>query len=116
MNEMEAARFNIYWFLSFIAPAAIMIIAAYRHKRYIMVLGALLSLVTTFTLCNMAVSEKWHMRSEIADTEQEREYATEDGANLAFTLLVFAPFEALFYTSFWGFIGWRNRRWIYVAD
>lgn len=107
MEEMIAARYNAYWVLSFIFPAIIMLAATYERKKYILILGVLLSLTGTFTLCNLAVEKKWNDRLEMARTDVELDYATADGANLVFTLLVFAPFEAMLYTSFWGAIGWR---------
>lgn len=50
------------------------------------------------------------MRFESAKTEQEFEQASADGANLVFTALFFAPFEAIAYTSVWSVIGWRTWR------
>ncbi len=107
MEEMAAARFNIYWYLSLIVPAAVMLIATYRHKRSTLASGALLSVIAVYLLCNIAVQTKWRARFEMAKTEQEIEYASADGANLAFTALLIAPFEAALYTTFWGVIGWR---------
>lgn len=102
-----AARFNIYWYLSILAPALIMLAVTYWRRRVPVILGVLFSLVLTYALCNLAVQEKWRIRNEIAKTEIEQEYATADGANLVFTALIIGPFEAIAYTSIWGIIGWR---------
>jgi uncharacterized membrane protein len=105
MSEMAAARFNVFWFLSFLAPAAIMLLAASLKEKRIFVAGAVVSLVATYTLCNLAVQEKWQTRVEIAKTENQLEAATADGANTVFTAYLFAPLEAVLYTWFWGYIG-----------
>ena len=107
MDAMTAARFNEYWFLWLLAPAAIMLAFTYRRRRWELVLGVLLSLAATFALSNLVVSEKWEIRNQIAVTTAEQAYATADGANLVFTLLVFAPLEAIVLTTLWGVLGWR---------
>ena len=107
MDAMLAARFNPYWYLSLAAPAMIMLVATYWHRRVGLIVGILLSLVVTYVLCNVSVQEKWRIRNEIATTDSEREYATADGANISFTALIIGPFEAVAYTSLWGVIGWR---------
>lgn len=107
MNAMEAARFNVYWYVSIFAPALIMLFATYWRRRSILILSILISLFSTYALCNISVEEKWRVRNEIAQTDAEREYATADGANLVFTLIFIGPFEAILYTSFWGVVGWR---------
>lgn len=107
MEAMEAARFNVYWYLSFAVPLIVMAVATYRRKKSLLWVGVVASLVATYMLCNLAVQTKWETRWEIAKTKEEREYATADGANLVFTAFVFAPLEALLYTAVWGFVGWR---------
>ena len=104
---MLGARFNIYWYLSIIAPAMIMLAVTYWHRRGGLIVGALFSLVITYALCNFSVQEKWRIRNDIAQTDSEKEYAQRDGANLVFTLLFIGPFEAVAYTSLWGVVGWR---------
>lgn len=106
MDELIAARYNAYWYLSFIAPAAVMLVATFSHKRPLLWAGVLASVVATYILCNMAVQEKWRARFEMAKTDQELEYASADGANLAFTAFFFAPFESVLYTTLWGVLGW----------
>jgi hypothetical protein len=74
-------------------------------------LGMLLSVSSTYLLSNLAVQTKWRIRNEIAVTDEERVYATADGANLVFTAFFFAPAEAVIYTLGWGWIGsriWRR--------
>jgi hypothetical protein len=107
MQAMHDARFNAFWYLSFVAPAIVMLATTYLRSRAALVLGALLSLGGTYTLCNLSVQEKWDSRLEMARTDQELEYATADGANLVFTCIAIAPFESIAYTSLWGFVGWR---------
>jgi hypothetical protein len=105
--EMEAARFNVYWYLSLFAPAVIMVVATYRRRKLLLWTGVGASLVATYLLCNMAVQERWKTRLEIAQTDEEKRYAMADGGNLVGTALVIAPFEAILYTSIWGVVGWR---------
>ena len=107
MEELYAARYNIWWYLSFFTPFGVMILATFWHKKSWLVLGVVLSVVATYSLCNLAVQKKWHDRLELAETDEELSYATRDGANLVFTALVIGPFEAILYTSIWGVVGWR---------
>ena len=107
---MDSARFNVFWFLSLFAPAAIMFFATYFQRKSILVVGILLSLSATYLLCNVAVQEKWRIRFESAVTEQELEKASADGANLVFTAILIAPFESTVYTTLWSVIGWRTWR------
>ena len=107
---MDSARFNVFWFLSLLAPVAVMFVATYFRRRSILVVGILLSLASTYFLCNAAVQEKWRIRFDNAKTEQELERASADGANLVFTALFFAPFESVAYTTLWSVVGWRTWR------
>lgn len=112
MDVMTMARFNIYWFLSLIAPAIVMLITTYKKSRLWLVTGVVLSVLMTYTLCNWAVQEKWRIRNEVAVTDQQRRYGTADGANLVFTAFFIAPIEALGYTVLWGYVGrkaWSKR-------
>ena len=107
MQAMYAAKFNTFWYLSFIVPAVLMLAITYLRSRLALVLGVILSLGSTYFLCNLTVQEKWQTRLEIAKTDQELEYATADGANLVFTYFAIAPLESILYTSIWGLVGWR---------
>ena len=107
MEELIAARYNLWWYLSFIIPAAVMIAGTFWHKKSVLVIAIVLSLFATYTLCNISVREKWETRQELAKTDEELEYASVDGANLVFTTVAIGPFEAILYTSFWGFVGWK---------
>lgn len=109
MDPMLAARFNACWFAALLAPALIMLLATLSSRRWIIVLGVLVSLGTTFVFSNLAVERKWRLRSEIAATQADRDYVAADGANRAATLLVIAPVEAIVFTAAWGFIGWCMR-------
>ena len=108
MDELIAARYNIYWYLAFVAPAFVMLLATFWHKRYLLIIGIAVSLLLTYTLCSIAVQEKWNTRYQIAETKEEKEYAMADGANLVFTACFFAPFEAILYTSVWTIVGWKS--------
>jgi hypothetical protein len=108
MEELIAARYNLWWYLSLILPAVVMVIGTFWHKRYVLVIAIILSLFTTYALCNISVQEKWKVRLELAQTEEQLEYATADGANLVFTAILIGPLEAVLYTSLWGFIGWKG--------
>jgi len=105
MTEMAAARFNVFWFLSFLAPAAIMLLATYWKEKRILIAGVVVSVVVTYALCNLAVQQKWQTRLEMAKTEKQLDAATADGANIVFTAYIFGPLEAILYTLFWGYIG-----------
>lgn len=105
MEELITARFNVYWSLSFATPAVVMLIFTFSRNKKLLVLGAIISLIATYTLCNLAVKEKWEVRNEMAQTTLEHEYATADGANLVFTAFFIAPFEAIVYTLFWSILG-----------
>lgn len=107
MEEMHAARFNIYWYLSLAVRLVVMAVATYWRRKPLLWAGVAVSLVATYLLCNAAVQTKWQTRWEIAKTEEERRYATADGANLVFTALFIGPFEAILYTTVWGVAGWR---------
>ena len=107
MEELYAARYNIYWFLSFIVPAIIMLYSASQKKKGILIIGAVVSIISTYCLCNLSVQKKWQTRFEIAKTQEELDYASTDGANLVFTAFIIGPFEALLYTSLWGVVGVR---------
>jgi hypothetical protein len=88
MDAMIAARFNTYWLLSLAVPAVAMLFATFWRKRYVFIAGAVVSLLATYYLSNLAVQAKWRTRFELARTEQELEYASADGANLVFTLFL----------------------------
>jgi uncharacterized membrane protein YkvI len=108
MQELISARFNIYWYLSFLAPAIIMLAVTYRQNKKLLVVGVIVSPIATYLLCNLAVQEKWQTRNQLAQTEEEMSYATADGANLVFTAFFIGPFESILYTSLWGMLGWRS--------
>jgi uncharacterized membrane protein len=104
---MEAARFNIYYFLTFVTPAVLMLAAGVSRKVVMLFIVAILSVVVTYLLDVKAVDTKWATRIRLARTEEEMEYATADGANLVFTGYVMAPVEAILYTTLWGVVGWK---------
>lgn len=106
MEDMIAAKYNIYWYLSFIIPAVVMLLFTFWKNKKLLTFAVIISLTITYTLCNISVQEKWKVRGEIAQTEKGREYAMADGANLVFTAYFIAPFEAILYTSTWGILGW----------
>jgi len=112
MKEMVLARFNLEWFLSLLVPATLMLLVTYRHRKSLLVIGVILSLAATYSLCNLSVEKKWRTRAEIAATNEEKAYAYSDGANLVFTAFFIAPFESVLYTTIWGVVGWRAWPWI----
>lgn len=89
-----------------------MLTAAYIRKRYVTVVAIAISLSFTYAFSNLAVLEKWKMRAQTAITEQQQEAAMADGANNVFTLIIFAPLEAVVFTWFWFWVGrniWKPR-------
>ena len=105
MEEMIAAKYNLWWYLSFIVPALIMLFGTFWNKRYLLVIAVILSLVSTYVISNISVREKWEQRYEMAKTSEELDYASADGANLVFTAIYIGPFEAILYTTIWGVLG-----------
>jgi hypothetical protein len=104
---MDDARFNVFWFLSLLAPAAIMLIASLGHRLWQSVIAGALSVYLTYWLCVFAVERKWQMRLAQATTDEQLQRATADGANLTFTALITGPLEAVLYTVLWGIVGWK---------
>ena len=107
MDPMTVARFNVFWFLSIIVPAAIMLAAARSRRRSVLLPTVVASLLLTYVFCNLSVQTKWSIRSVRAQTAEEMEFAQADGANLVFTAFFIGPFEAVFYTTLWGLLGRR---------
>jgi hypothetical protein len=104
---MDDARFNVFWFLSFLVPAAVMLAASLGRRWWLSGIAALVSVAITYWLCLLAVTQKWTIRSELATTEAEKQWVYDsDGGNQAFTAVVTGPFEAVLYTALWGFLGW----------
>ena len=105
---MDAARFNIFWFLSLLAPAAIMITASFARQKWVAWFAAVISLAATYWLCLLSVVRKWDIRTSIAATDAQKQWVFDhDGANQAFTSVVTGPLEAVGYTVFWGLVGWK---------
>jgi hypothetical protein len=105
---MDSARFNVFWFVSVLAPAAIMLFASLARRWWLTALAAALSVAATYWFCLIAVEQKWTIRYDLvqSDPELQRLYDS-DGANQAFTAVVTGPIEAVGYTVLWGFLGWK---------
>jgi len=104
---MQDGTMNIFWWLSWFAPLTIMFVACATRNRTIFWLGVVSSIVVTHILCVQATEAKWIMRNSTANTESDVELANADGANLVFTVLFFALFQAIFFTWLWSKIGRR---------
>jgi hypothetical protein len=105
---MDAARLNVFWFLSLLVPATIMLAASTGRRIWLSLGAAAVSLAATYWLCLLAVARKWDIRAASATTEVQKQWVYDhDGANQAFTAVVTGPLEALVYTLFWGVIGWK---------
>jgi hypothetical protein len=105
---MDAARFNVFWFLSIFIPAVIMLAASLGRRWWLSGIAALASVATTYWLCLLAVSRKWSLRLELAATEAQRQWVYDsDGGDQAFTAVVTGPLEAILYTMLWAFLGWK---------
>jgi hypothetical protein len=105
---MEDARFNVFWFLSLLAPAAIMLIGSLGHRLWQSLIAGGLSVYLTYWLCLLAVTRKWDMRLAQATTEAQRQLVFDsDGGNQAFTAVITGPLEAVIYTVLWGVVGWK---------
>jgi hypothetical protein len=105
---MDGARFNVFWFLSLLTPAAIMLAASLGRRWWLSGAAALASLAITYWLCLLAVEQKWTTRLELATTEAQRQWVYDsDGGNQAFTAVVTGPLEAIAYTALWALVGWK---------
>lgn len=105
---MEDARFNVFWFLSLFAPAAIMLIGSLGRRLWQSLIAGALSVWLTYWLCVLAVVRKWDMRLAQATTEAQRQWIFDsDGGNQAFTAVITGPLEAVVYTAFCGVVGWK---------
>jgi hypothetical protein len=104
---MQDGTLNSFWWLSWIAPLVIMFVACATRNRAIFWLGVVSSIVVTYILCVQATEAKWIMRNSTASSERDIEFANADGANLVFTALFLAPFQAIFFTWLWSKIGRR---------
>ena len=110
-NRMQDGTYNVYWWLSLIAPAVIMLIARATRSRKIYWLAVVCSVIVTYVLCLQAVELKWAIRNATATLDSEIERATSDGANLVFNAILLAPLQAVLFTWFWGWIGrqiWKS--------
>ena len=105
---MDDARFNAFWFLSLVAPAAIMLIGSLGHRLWQSLIAGALSVCLTYWLCLLAVERKWQTRMAEAATDEQLQWVTNsDGANQAFTSVITGPLEAVVYTVLWGIVGWK---------
>jgi hypothetical protein len=105
---MDSARLNVYWFLSLLAPAAIMCAAALARRKWVSLCALPISIAVTYWLCLLAVTRKWQTYLSRATTDAERQWVFDhDGGNQAFTAVVTGPLEAVLYSVIWGVIGWK---------
>jgi hypothetical protein len=107
-SSMDDARFNVFWFLSLIAPAVMMLIASFGRRLWQCLIVGGLSLCIAYWFCLLAVDRKWDVRLAQATIEAQRQWVYDsDGGNEAFTAVVTGPIEAGLYTVIWGLIGWK---------
>jgi hypothetical protein len=107
---VEGGVYNVYWWLSYLAPMLIMFVACATRKKWIYRVGFVSSFIATWNLCFLAVTTKWSIRNATAVTAEEIEFANADGANIVFTAFLFGPIEALLLTILFGWLGrkiWR---------
>lgn len=83
---MDDARFNVFWFLSVVAPAAIMLAASIGRRVWLTLIAGAASICITYWLCLLAVVRKWDLRLARATTEVQQQLVYDsDGGNQAFT-------------------------------
>jgi hypothetical protein len=105
---MDGARLNVFWFLSLLVPALIMVAASCGRRVWLILGAGVVSLAATYWLCLLAVARKWDIRASLATTEAQKQWVYDhDGANQAFTAVVTGPIEAIASTVLWGVIGWK---------
>ena len=102
----ESARYNVFFWsahASGILGVVLLLLCALRIRSeglrkfsYLVVVLLVGVLVTTLTV--KSVQRKWRIRAEAARTEQEREAACRDGANLVFSPII-GGFESIVYVS-----------------
>ncbi|MBN2131171.1 MAG: hypothetical protein JW741_16850 [Sedimentisphaerales bacterium] len=106
MGELTAAKYNSYWFLSFVVPAVILFAAAYWHRRGILIVGVLLSLSAAIPLRIAAVRVRWDRQRE-ATALFEGHYASWDHDPAAMVEVAFiAPVQAFLSAGFWSLYWW----------
>ena len=110
---MVDGTYNLLWWFSLIAPVVIMFVSCAAKTRRVFWIGFFASLVCTYLLSVYATEAKWSIRNATATTETEVLHATSDGANLAFTAILFAPLQAVIFSWFWGWVG--RRVWKYPS-
>jgi hypothetical protein len=83
MEALYAAKYNVYWYLSFAAPAAIMLFATSWQRKWLLIAGVLISLSVAVPLRMVSVRVRWDRQG-----------------------------EALLSTALWSVIGWMSWTWI----
>jgi hypothetical protein len=109
-KRYEAARYNVYFWLTFAIPAVVMTLAALVRSWWRWSGLALLSFFVTATASGQSIFEKWRIRDELLP-----EWQFESTGNLAFSYVI-APVEGLAYTAAFASIGLlvRYRRKIFA--
>lgn len=79
LDELDAARYNAWWWLSYMLPAIVMLAATCRRRPAFLCLGMLAALLGTWLLAVYAVQVKWQLRGAAAMTMEARQLVMSDG-------------------------------------
>ena len=112
MGELAAAKYNTCWFLSFVAPAVILFVAAYWHRRRILILGVLLSLSVAVPLRIAAVFVRWDRQIEVAGSCEKVHAAWADDPPVFVEVVAIAPLQALLSAGVWSLYWWGVWPWV----
>jgi hypothetical protein len=106
METLYAAKYNVYWYLSFAAPAAIMLFATLWHRKWVLILGILVSLSLAVPLRMASVRVRWDRQAEIARTPEELFAVQARDLPPMVEVAILSPSQALLSTALWSAIGW----------
>lgn len=112
MKELQAARYNIYWFLSFLVPAVILFVATYWHRRRVLVLGVFLSLSVAVPLRIAAVFVRWDKQIKVTNSLEEIHAVWARDPPVLMEVAFIAPLQALLSVGFWSPYWWGVWPWV----
>jgi hypothetical protein len=98
------ARYNVYYWLTFVTPAIIMLLAAFVRRTEFWWALAVICFIGTTNMSGESIWTKWSIRRELFP-----EIHFQSTGNQVFSYVI-APFEGLLYTGFFALIYFPIRR------
>jgi len=98
------ARYNVYYWLTFVTPAIIMLLAAFVRRSDLWWALAVVCFIGTTNMSGESIWTKWSIRRELFP-----ETHFQSIGNLTFSYII-APFEGLVYTGFFAAVYYPIRR------